>query len=84
MVSIEAYRIVIALSHYLKSMIINWNNSSRKGHLKKSNNKLWKSLNIHFLSGITITFPLITFSVLLISFNDGDFESNRELNYTIE
>ena len=50
----------------------------------KSNNKICRSLNIHFLSGITIIFSLIAFSVLLLSFHVGDVESNPRPNYTRE
>ena len=42
-----------------------------------------KSAN-HFLSGISILFSFITFSVLLLSFYDRDVESNPGQNYTAE
>ena len=52
--------------------------------LKKGNKKICKFINIYFLSRITVIFSLISFSVLLLSFHDGDVESNLRRNYTIE
>ena len=69
---------------YPKITNVSFNYSSRKGDLKKGNNKIFKSLSIHFLSGITITFSLINFSVLLLSFHDRDVEKIPGTNYTIE
>ena len=97
MISIESYRIAVGfLNQYLLSSSkftnispkftnISFNHSNRKSALKKPNNKIQtKSLSIHFLSGITIIFSLIAFSVLLLSFHDGDIQNNPGPNYTID
>ena len=94
MISIESYRIAVGfLNQYLlssskfnpKFINISFNHSNRKSALKKPNNKIQtKSLCIHFLSGITIIFSLIAFSVLLLSFHDGDIQNNPGPNYTID
>ena len=94
MISIESYCIAVGfLNQYLLSSSkfnpkftnISFNHSNRKSALKKPYNKIQtKSLSIHFLSVITIIFTLIAFSVLLLSFHDGDIENNPGPNYTID
>ena len=93
MTSIEAYHIVtgcfyqfLVLSNkvYPKYMNINSNHSNKKDDLKKSNKNICESLNIHFLSSITIIFSLNAFSVVTLSFHDQDGESNPRTNYTRE